>query len=100
MTRVHHAARHNRTAIGAMGKGLYGAGISSLLRAVTGVTCSPTEVVLLLAQSRHRMVEFRCPLLGVKRTSAGLNEMSANDPKQTYELAPRTHVRPTSGVLV
>src|SRR5262249_783989 len=37
----------------------------------------------LLAQSRHRRVEFRCPLLGVKRTSLRHAEMSAYDPKRT-----------------
>src|SRR5262249_24026688 len=28
--------------------------------------------------------QFRCPLLGVKRTSAGLSAMSAFDPKRTF----------------
>src|SRR5215469_10494247 len=38
----------------------------------------------LLAQSRHRPVEFRCPLLGVKQTLPGLAPMSAFDPKRTW----------------
>jgi hypothetical protein len=37
----------------------------------------------LLAQSGHSSIEFQCPLLGVKRTSAGINGMSAFDPKRT-----------------
>src|SRR5262249_17135842 len=39
-----------------------------------------------LAQSGHRTVEFRCLLLGVKRTLSGHALMSAFDPKGT--LAP------------
>jgi SnoaL-like domain len=35
------------------------------------------------AQSRHADGAAECPLLGVKRTSAGPSEMSANDPKRT-----------------
>jgi hypothetical protein len=54
----------------------------------------------LLAQSGHPDPFNQCPLLGVKRTFVQVASMSAFDPKQTYELAPRTHVRPTSGVLV
>src|SRR5215475_1838736 len=37
----------------------------------------------LLAQSRHFATEFRCPLLGVKRTSVVPSPMSASDPKRT-----------------
>src|SRR5215467_8741563 len=37
----------------------------------------------LLAQSGHRVVEFRCPLLGVKRTLRRRTPMSAFDPKRT-----------------
>src|SRR6516165_342165 len=37
----------------------------------------------LLAQSRHPASEFRCPLLGVKRTSVATSPMSAFDPKRT-----------------
>ena len=38
---------------------------------------------LLLAQSGHFAAEFRCPLLGVKRTLVGDAAMSAFDPKRT-----------------
>ena len=38
----------------------------------------------LLAQSGHSMTEFRCPLLGVKRTLLGHCGMSAFDPKRTF----------------
>jgi hypothetical protein len=37
----------------------------------------------LLAQSRHGLVCCKCPLWGVKRTSAGAVQMSAFDPKRT-----------------
>ena len=37
----------------------------------------------LLAQSGHGLVRCKCPLLGVKRTSCGHVETSANDPKRT-----------------
>src|SRR5262249_46594124 len=36
----------------------------------------------LLAQSGHLAAEFRCPLLGVKRTLIGHGLMSAFDPKR------------------
>jgi hypothetical protein len=36
-----------------------------------------------LAQSGHFVTEFRCPLLGVKRTFFQLAPMSAFDPKRT-----------------
>ena len=39
---------------------------------------------LLLAQSRHRTVEFQCPLLGVKQKLVGAAAMSAFDPKRTW----------------
>src|SRR6516165_2553516 len=39
----------------------------------------------LLAPSGHRVGEFQCPLLGVKRTSLGHASMSAFDPKRTLE---------------
>ena len=42
-------------------------------------------ICLLLAQSRHRTVEFRCPLLGVKQTSQECTAMSAFDPKRTFD---------------
>jgi hypothetical protein len=35
---------------------------------------------LLLAQSGHPSRAQQCPLLGVKRTSQPINEMSASDP--------------------
>jgi hypothetical protein len=41
---------------------------------------------LLLALSGHYRSAKRCPLLGVKRTSAGANPMSAFDPKRTLVL--------------
>src|SRR5262249_36194303 len=41
---------------------------------------------LLLAQSGHSVTEFRCPLLGVKRTLIGSASMSAFDPKRTFLL--------------
>src|SRR6516165_860562 len=31
------------------------------------------------------MIEFQCPLLGVKRTSSESASMSANDPKRTWQ---------------
>src|SRR6516162_8571843 len=37
----------------------------------------------LLAQSGHPATEFRCPLLGVKRTLIGRARMSDYDPKRT-----------------
>src|SRR6516164_4709448 len=37
-----------------------------------------------MAQSGHHDRGERCPLLGEKRTSARLNEMSAFDPKRTW----------------
>ena len=40
---------------------------------------------LLLAQSGHSTVEFRCPLLGVKRTLTGRPSVSASDPKRTVK---------------
>jgi hypothetical protein len=39
---------------------------------------------LRLAQSGHFAIEFRCPLLGVKRTLVGDAAMSAFDPKRTW----------------
>jgi hypothetical protein len=42
---------------------------------------------LLLAQSGHGDHAQRCPLLGVKRTSAEHAGMSAFDPKRTFGLA-------------
>src|SRR5262249_27833036 len=53
--------------------------------------CRRTEVFIdalecpLLAQSGHSTIEFRCPLLGVKRTLAGDVAMSAFDPKRTWQ---------------
>src|SRR6516164_7942635 len=41
------------------------------------------RVMSLLVQSGHHSRADPCPLLGVKRTSAGVSEMSAIDPKQT-----------------
>jgi CheY-like chemotaxis protein len=38
----------------------------------------------LLAQSGHHATGFRCPLLGVKRTSEECAAMSAFDPKRTF----------------
>jgi len=38
---------------------------------------------LLLAQSGHSVTEFRCPLLGVKRTLVGDAAMSAFDPTES-----------------
>src|SRR5215471_3202471 len=49
------------------------------------ISCMLHRVSLLLAQSGHSTVEFRCPLLGVKRTSRGHRTMSAFDPKRTCE---------------
>src|SRR5215469_11404929 len=42
----------------------------------------------LLAQSGHCAAEFRCPLLGVKRTLPNRPPMSAFDPKRTSPLQP------------
>ena len=42
---------------------------------------SNISVCLLLAQSGHPDPFNQCPLLGVKRTSAELREMSAENPK-------------------
>ena len=41
---------------------------------------------LLLAQSRHDVAEFQCPLLGVKRTLVSHSAMSAFDPSQNHGL--------------
>src|SRR5215475_10158557 len=39
----------------------------------------------LLAHSRHALVQCTCPLSGVKRTFAFAPQMSAYDPKRTFE---------------
>ena len=48
------------------------------------ISCMLHRVSLLLAQSGHSTVEFRCPLLGVKRTLPEPAPMSAFDPKRTF----------------
>ena len=48
------------------------------------ISCMLHRVSLLLAQSGHSTVEFRCPLLGVKQTLRGRTPMSASDPKRTF----------------
>jgi hypothetical protein len=45
--------------------------------------CSNNPKCTLLAQSGHPNRAQQCPLLGVKRTSAATNPMSAFDPKRT-----------------
>jgi hypothetical protein len=47
-----------------------------------------------MALSRHLSRACQCPLLGVKRTSVDLNEMSAYDTKRIWRTAPGTHVCP------
>jgi hypothetical protein len=53
------------------------------------MTAEPAAIILLqcmsplLAQSGHRGTEFRCPLLGGKRTLRGQALMSAFDPERT-----------------
>ena len=36
-----------------------------------------------LAQSGHPLLQYTCPLSGIKQTSLLHRKMSANDPKQT-----------------
>ena len=48
----------------------------------------------LLPLSGHFSIEFRCPLLRVKRTSAAANPMSAFDPQlPIFSLLARTDIR-------
>ena len=50
-----------------------------------------------MAQGRHCTTEFRCPLLGVKRTLIGRAPMSAFDPKAdipTLNYSTLTRIRP------
>jgi hypothetical protein len=66
--------------------------VATILATTVATTVVTSNVVLvaidaaqclLLAQSGHRSDALQCPLLGVKRTSAGTHPMSAFDPKQT-----------------
>src|SRR6516165_7762514 len=53
-------------------------------RAEDIVWAGPYAECPLLAQSGHSTTEFRCPLLGVKRTCKVSGSMSAFDPKRTW----------------
>ena len=48
----------------------------------------------LLAQSRHRLVHCKCPLLGVKRTYRFALQMSGSDPKRKWSVRRSTYLAP------